>query len=286
MIVEAGEGMPDSISNSERRRRVVGIVGDLSREISSWPEVASVQSFTDQLDFERRFSVPGFRVTIFPRSKNPFVSKDQNCYRINVKIKDSRDIWKVNSMLSTGFSPYEPVFKCGVYSDFLFFHYISSRVTSSILRSLLLSAVLIFLLIFLLTRSVRITAAAILANMIPIGFLILILAGFRIDLNITTSITLVVCLGLIVDDTIHILYRSVLLKIPLDELSFGVLNTSIILTVGFSLFLLSQSKQIQLFGILNAIVFMIAVISDLAVLSWLLNKHNLDKPDSEDCNYK
>jgi predicted RND superfamily exporter protein len=108
---------------------------------------------------------------------------------------------------------------------------------------------------------------------VPLGFLVLIFVLFGVDLNITTSVTLVVCLGLIVDDTIHILYRRIRLQKPLNELAIGMLKTSFILTVGFSFFLMSQSLQIQLFGVLNAIVFLIAIVSDLSIMSWLIKEH-------------
>ena len=82
-------------------------------------------------------------------------------------------------------------------------------------------------------------------------------------MNITTSITLVICLGLIVDDTIQILYRRVRLDEPMEELGFGVLTTTLIMAGGFLSFLLSQSRPIQIFGLLCAIVFLIAAVSDM-----------------------
>jgi predicted RND superfamily exporter protein len=94
---------------------------------------------------------------------------------------------------------------------------------------------------------------------------------FNIDMNITTSITLVICLGLIVDDTIHILYRRVRLGESLEELGFGILTTSLILTGGFFSFILSTSRPNQVFGLLCAMVFLIAVISDMTIMSWLLS---------------
>ena len=96
-------------------------------------------------------------------------------------------------------------------------------------------------------------------------------------MNITTSLTLVICLGLIVDDTIHILYRRIHLAEPLDELGFGMLTTSLILTGGFLSFVLSQSHPNQIFGLLCAVVFLTAVVSDITIMTWLCKKPQMDK---------
>jgi predicted RND superfamily exporter protein len=143
----------------------------------------------------------------------------------------------------------------------------------------LLSTILIILILLLLTRSLAYTLISILANLPPLGFLIIIFVIGDIDLNMTTSISLVVCLGLIVDDTIHILYRRVRLASPFGELGFGILTTSLILTGGFLSFLLSQSIPNQIFGVLCAVVFFFAAISDLAVFSWLADRV---KPNAAD----
>ncbi len=272
LLIEMNSELTSDLTNREQRKLLLESVSGLSLEIASWPEVALVQSIQDQIDFEDRFSMPGIRLRFFPLSRNPYVSRDQLHYRINIKLKDSEDIWTIKNRLAQSFSGYEPMLRHSIYSDFLFFYFISSRITSSLIKSLIFSVVLIVIILLFLTQSIRITAVSILANSVPLGFLILIFVLFGIDMNITTSVTLVVCLGLIVDDTIHILYRRVRLQKPLNELAIGMLKTSFILTVGFCLFLLSQSLQIQLFGILNAVVFLIAIVSDLAIMSWLIKE--------------
>jgi len=269
-LVEMKPEMTGNLSNREKRSMLLDAIDDLATEIATWQEVVFVQSIVDQNKFEERFSIPGIRIRFFSLSRNPYVSQDQMHYRINVKLKDSEDVWRVKKRFEEIFNKFEPKLKHSIYSDFLFFYYISSRITSSLLKSLLFSVILIIIILYLLTRSVRITAVSILANSIPLGFLVLIFVIFGLDLNITTSATLVVCLGIVVDDTIHILYRKVKLGMPLNELALGMLKTSFILTGGFCLFLLSQSTQIQLSGILKAIVFFIAIIGDLSIMSWLI----------------
>lgn len=252
------------------RRELIDLVDEFSGEIAAYPETGNVESIVNQMDFENLFSFPGFRTVIFPRSNNPYVSKDQQKYRINIKLRNSDDIWPVKQRIEKSFEKYKPRFRYSEYSDFLFFQYISSSITNSLLRSLLVSAVMITGILFLMSMNLKITLVSIIANLVPMGFLVMVFALFGIDMNITTSITLVICLGMIVDDTIHILYRKVRLKEPLNELSFGILVTSLILFLGFLTFVLSQSRPNQIFGLLCALVFLLAAISDLTVMSWLL----------------
>jgi predicted RND superfamily exporter protein len=253
---------------------LIPAIAEFSEVISFYPGVASVQSVRDQIEFEQSRTIFGIPAVRFPRQGNPYVSGDREKYRINVKLKGQEDIGVVTERISDDFKKYEPELTYSIYSEFLMFDYISTSVTRSLLRSLLFSAILIFLTFFTITTNIRAVLASILANLVPLGFLVLIFVVFRVDMNITTSITLVICLGLIVDDTIQILYRRVRLDEPMEELGFGVLTTTLIMAGGFLSFLISQSRPIQIFGLLCAIVFLIAAVSDMTIISWLLENRN------------
>ena len=271
ILVEPGR---DAVADSSENLSglLIPAVAGFSESISLYPGVASVQSVSDQMEFEQSRTLFGIPAVRFPRHGNPYVSEDREKYRINVKLKGQEDIGAVTERMAQDFRKYEPSLTYGIYSEFLMFDYISTSVTRSLLRSLLFSAILIFLTFFTITTNIRAVLASILANLVPLGFLILIFVVFKVDMNITTSITLVICLGLIVDDTIQILYRRVRLDEPMEELGFGVLTTTLIMAGGFLSFLLSQSRPIQIFGLLCAIVFLVAAVSDMTIISWLVEK--------------
>lgn len=275
ILVEPGANISTD-STTSLRSRIVPAVADFSETIALYPGVESVQSVKDQMEFEQHNVVFGIPTVRFSRSGNPYVSEDREKYRINVKLKGQEDIGTVIERIDDDFMRYEPELRYGIYSDFLMFEYISSSVTRSLLRSLLFSAVLIFLTFFTLTTDIRAVLASILANLAPLGFLVLIFVVFKIDMNITTSITLVICLGLIVDDTIQIIYRRVRLGEQMDELGFGVLTTTLIMAAGFLSFLLSRSNPIQIFGLLCAVVFLLAAVSDMTIIPWMLEKSQKD----------
>jgi uncharacterized protein len=281
VLVESSKE-PDSLSRGRVRRELVSIVTELATRIDDYPGVVSIESVKDQLEFETRYALP--RIAIFPRSNNPYVSQDQLHYRINIRLSNPENIPLVKELLEKDFQSYRPGYDYTIYSDYLYFQFISTGITVSLLRSLMVSAMFIVFIILLLTFSLKKTLFTILVNTIPLGFIVFILVIFRVDMNITTSISLVICLGLIVDDTIQILYRRVRLKEPLAELGFGILTTSILVTGGFLTFLLSNSRPNQIFGLICATVFTIAVISDLTILPWFLRDKNAERvlPDEQE----
>jgi uncharacterized protein len=259
----------DSIPAGNIRKDLLDVVAGITEELMAIPGVVAVESVHDQLEFENRFFMPGLRGAIYPRSNNPFVSQDQLKYRIHVKLADPDQIQAVKKHLSTITASYASHYTFSIYSDYLYFEFISTGITRSLLRSLLVSALLIIMIILLMTMSIQKTLISILVNSIPLGFMVLILVLFKVEMNITTSLSLVLCLGLIVDDTIQILYRRARLAEPMGELGFGILTTSIVVTGGFLSFLLSSSLPTRVFGLICAAVFIIAAISDMTVMPWM-----------------
>jgi predicted RND superfamily exporter protein len=109
-------------------------------------------------------------------------------------------------------------------------------------------------------------------NLIPLSFILVSFFLLDLNINILTAITGVVCLGLLDDDTIHILYRKIWLKEEMEELSFSILSTAILLVLGFALFLSSSFQPIRVFGLLSAFVFLIGIICELTLMQWVLNQ--------------
>ena len=279
------ETRPDRTSgDTPGRQETLRMVGEISSRMASYPEVTSVSSFADQLDFERRHAAFGIRPVLFPRSGNPYVSADQRQFRIRVRMEKPENAWAVQERLAEDFLPYAQDYSLETYSSFLFFHYLNRSATGSLTRSLVVSCVIIFMILFAMTKSLRAILVTLLANMVPFGFVVLAIVSFNIEMNMVTSMALVVCLGLIVDDTIHILYRRVNRSMPIGELGFGVVTTSIILGGGFLAYTLSQWLPTQYFVSLCALAFFTAMVSDLSIIPWLLGKDRARPPKASDNN--
>jgi predicted RND superfamily exporter protein len=93
----------------------------------------------------------------------------------------------------------------------------------------------------------------------------------QMDIFFVTAITMVVGLGLLDDDTVHIIYRRLWLKKPIDELNFSILSSAFLLSSGFLLFTLSNFQPIRTFGWISALIFMIGVIAELSTMEWIMS---------------
>ena len=93
----------------------------------------------------------------------------------------------------------------------------------------------------------------------------------KLDINMVSAISAVICLGLLDDDTVHILYRRIRLKEDMEELSFSVLSSGLILSICFGFFIFTSFEPIRTFGWISAMVFTIGVISELTLMQWVIN---------------
>ena len=124
-------------------------------------------------------------------------------------------------------------------------------------------------------RSLRHVALAVPANLTPV-LLTLGLMGFTgIPLDVATATIATVILGLVVDDTVHILrpqadIRNVRLSDSLLASSRNsggtLLMTSVILSLGFLVLGLAEIRSISWFGFLTSFAMAVAIITDLMLL--------------------
>jgi uncharacterized protein len=242
---------------------------NLVREIRGIEGVKRVNSYKDQLDFRQEY-LKGLPIGKFDKTDNVYML--QNKSRIHVSVDNPEDISKIKAELERRTHVYDKNFEISYFSPALLFDFINASVAESLLESLLFSGLLIFLMFFLLARNLRFALASILANLVPIGALVLMFVFFKININIGTAITAVICLGFIVDDTIHILYRKLKLKEELNELTGSLFLTSFILAGSFLVFAISDFQPTRIFGQLSAAVFSIAFASDILIINWLTQK--------------
>jgi len=129
---------------------------------------------------------------------------------------------------------------------------------------------------------------SILPNVFPIVFFLGLMGIVGIDLNMATSIIASVTIGIVVDDTIHIFYgqreEMKLLNSPskaitnaLVKIGAAMCVTSLLLTLGFGILTLSESKFIADFGLLSASAIAAALFADLFISPVLLEKAKLFK---------
>ncbi len=152
---------------------------------------------------------------------------------------------------------------------------IVDEIVSSQLKGFATALTLIVVLLGLGMRSLRRVALAIPANLFPVLLTLGLMGLTGIPLDVATATIATVILGLVVDDTVHIL------RPPDDSanarLSDSLLNssrksggtlliTSFILALGFLVLGLAEIRSIAWFGFLTSFAMAVAIIADLMLL--------------------
>lgn len=159
------------------------------------------------------------------------------------------------------------------------------------IKSFGLALIVISVILLMVLGSSKAGVIALAPNLFPILASFGLMGLFNIPLHADTLIVAPIIIGLAVDDTIHFLthYRleygkskdifSAAVK-AIREAGQAITFTSLILSSGFLVFLLSFHNGLSRFGIFAAIAVMTALISDLFLLPALCKMCRIDfKPD-------
>ncbi len=153
----------------------------------------------------------------------------------------------------------------------------------SLVRSLAIAAVLIFLVLTIAFRSLRIGCLTIVPNILPLLITAAGLTLLGMPLQITSALTFSLCLGLAVDDTIHVVVRYRLnsehqhdrrqaILETIGHVGPALIVTTTILLGGFAAMLTSPMPGIRLFACLSGVTLFAALVGDLllfpAMLLW------------------
>jgi len=157
---------------------------------------------------------------------------------------------------------------------------------SSQLYSLLLVGGVIFVLVSALFVSLRAGLIALLPNLLPVAILFAVMALAGIPLNAGTSMVAAIALGICVDDTMHVMVRfheelkrhdsrSAALETMVRAEAVPIFSTSIALAAGFFVFATSSFAPVANFGVLSAMVILIALIATFVLTPLLLGASEL-----------
>ena len=137
--------------------------------------------------------------------------------------------------------------------------------------------IMIALQMFLLLRSIKLGAFSLIPNVFPILYGLAFMVWMDIDLDPGTVMTASIALGLIVDDTVHFMYRirhSLLHGATLEQaientmLETGkpILFTTALLAAGFAIMATGSFAPTVNFGLITAATIVIAFLSELLIL--------------------
>jgi predicted RND superfamily exporter protein len=163
----------------------------------------------------------------------------------------------------------------------MLFQSMNGYVVRSFVESLLIAVLVVSLLIIIAFRSFRQGAIAMLPNIVPliIGGAVLKLLDHSLDIG--TVLVCSVCLGIAVDDTIHILtnYRhhrqdgadaTEALAMTLTHTAPALVVTTLVLVAAFGTLAFGTLVPNVYFGIMTAVILMAALVTDFTFLPAIL----------------
>ncbi len=164
-------------------------------------------------------------------------------------------------------------------------HKVTERITLTQIQSLGLAFLVILVLMFLMLgpRGGLLSAVP---NVFPIVFILGLMGYAGFNLNIATAIIASVAIGIVVDDTIHyfthfkhefqeIVERKAAMLSALHKVGPALCFTSLILVLGYLIFLFSETRMLMDFGILSSIAVITALGGDLFIGPVLLAKFKI-----------
>jgi len=151
---------------------------------------------------------------------------------------------------------------------------IIDELVQSQVRSFSLALLLVLVMLAIATRSAKRLLLALPANLMPVLLTLGLMGLTGIPLDIATITIASIIFGLVVDDTVHLLYPVTAAGPALDESvaesvrqrGGSLLVTSVVLAAGFLVFGLADIRSITWFGLLISFAVMAAIVADLLLL--------------------
>lgn len=151
---------------------------------------------------------------------------------------------------------------------------------SSMLKSFGAAFLTISFFIGMLLRSLKMAIIAIVPNLLPVLFVVAIMGWIAIPLSVATITVASIIFGIVVDDTIHMLYgyqsqnKALSPRQRLDrvfqQVGSPIITTTLVTGTGFLAFLASPFIPLCHFGLLISLALWLALFCDLFVLPVLL----------------
>jgi len=283
-------------------------INELQIMINSYPEFSKPLSIAELFKFSKQayfggdssmYSMPGniekgFILGYLPKNQNgkkinllnSFLDSTKRYTRVSFQMADI-GTYHMDSLMSEIRPRIDSIFSPAKYTVSVTGNsVVYARGTNFLIRNLfqsvLIAIVLISLLMALLFSSLRMILVSMVPNIIPLLITAAIMGYAGIPIKPSTIIVFSIALGISVDNAIQYLsrYRHEL-KVTngaikqsaisaLHEAGFSMIYTSIVLILGFSVFIVSGFGGTQALGILISTTLLIAMFFNIMVLPSLL----------------
>ena len=161
-----------------------------------------------------------------------------------------------------------------------------NNTTTSMAESYLIALAVITLMMILLIGRIRIGLLSMIPNLVPIIMMLGVIGWFGFPMDLFTMMVASIAIGLAVDDTIHFMHnfrryyeqsgdpKKAVFE-TLHSTGRAMLVTSVVLSVGFFIYMFASMQNIVRFGFLTGFTIIMALASDYFIapaLMVLVNK--------------
>jgi len=283
-------------------------INELQKMVNTYPEFSKPLSIVELFKFSKQayfggdssmYSMPsnvekGFIMGYLPKNQNgkknnllfAYLDSTKRYARVSFQMADVGTkhmdslMAKINPQIDSIFSPAK--FKVTVTGNSVIYARGTNFLIRNLFESVLIAIAMISLLMALLFSSFRMILVSMIPNIIPLLITAAIMGFTGIPIKPSTIIVFSIALGISVDNAIQYLsrYRHEL-KVTngaikqsaisaLHEAGFSMIYTSIVLVLGFSVFIVSSFGGTQALGILISTTLLIAMFFNIMVLPSLL----------------
>jgi hypothetical protein len=221
-----------------------------------------------------------------PSTRKLFVDDEWQVARVTVQVetRGSTEYEVFNAEIKQWLDEYfaeikaqNPKFNTGVTGSIPLMMEMTAFISKAQINSYILVIAVIASLLLIIFGSLRFGLLAMIPNVLPILMIMGITGWMGIPLDTDTLLVMPIAIGIAVDDSIHFLthYRTELLRgkssdeaihSAMVHVGQAMFYTSIVLSIGFLVFILSVHAGMTNFGILSSIAMFSALMADIFLL--------------------
>lgn len=267
--------------------------------LESLKEIGNVQSFGTVLEVAKELNdnknLDTFELAVLYKQipqkfrdiiLNPFVDIKDNEVRFAMRVIDSnpnlrRDAFlkKIQNELPKIVDTKDITFR--LTSLMVLYNNMLQSLFESQILTLGAVVIILFLMFLMLFKSVKISAIAIIVNIIPVGIIFAVMGFANIPLDVMTITIASISIGIGVDDTIHYIHRFKeeyvkdhnyikAMERSHSSIGYAMFYTSLAIILGFSILVFSNFIPTIYFGLLTILVMFSALVSALLLLPKML----------------
>ncbi len=211
------------------------------------------------------------------------VDFDKRYLRVTVPVENSsaKEFSEFFELLQTNLDQKFPELNIDYTGPMVLYNAQEMYINSGLKKSFALALTMIGLSFFILFGSLKYGCITLFPSVLPILFVGGLTVFMGISLDLGTIIVGAMCMGIAVDDAIHVMVRYIKYKstnftthqsidLALRESGKAVIFTSLILVFGFSSMVFASLVPTVLFGVFSGLIMAFALLGDLLVLPALL----------------